>query len=150
MYSSIEDFLNHLESWDTFLYHGSIWTAHPHFQVVLNTEINGSSELIFLSVCTSNISGKERFISKRWLDPRTLVIVDPEEVSFLSKKSCFNCNGTVQYSIYTLYEDYVKNKMKPKWKLPENIIEKILEWVRISTLVTQREKDYIFWKNIEE
>jgi hypothetical protein len=115
-----DDFIYNLVSWTTFFFEWKSWDV-SHFQVILNTEINNHTKLLFLSVSTTQISGRERFITSRNFDPRTLVIVEPWEVSFLPKRSGFHCNDPLPYDSYDLYGEYISWNLKYKWVLPQKI-----------------------------
>ncbi len=141
---SYDDFLLWLETGNTYLFHWNINTEHPHYQVILNNEIWNDPICIFLSVSSSKINKREEFIKSRWLDIKTLVMVESEEVNFFSKQSCFNCNDIQQYSPHDLYWIYLQWNLKYQWKIPHKILIKIQEWVKISEMISNRDKKIIW------
>ncbi len=144
MHDNIEDFLSKLNCWDTFLFHGKITTTQKHFQVILNSDININSEMIMFSISTTQIQKKQEFIKNRWLDSDTIVIAEIWEIPFLNERSCFNCNGVTTYDKYSLFWHHLSWDLKYIWKIPSDIMTKILHWVKISELISNRDKKIIW------
>ncbi len=140
-----DEFISNLVSWTTFYFQ---WKSgnEPHYQVILNRKIHNHTKVVFLSVSTTKIHDRERFIESRRFDPKTLVIVENWEVDFLTKRSAFHCNDPLDYDSYDLYWEYISWKLIPKWILPDNILSKILEWINLSTSISPRNKKIILWE----
>ena len=143
-YNDAEDLLASFSRWQVFLCHGKINTEQFHYQVLLNNDFFETWEMIYLSVSTSNIEWRERFLELKWLDRRTLVIVEVWEVDFLSKRSCFNCNDIYSCNIHQLYWEYLEWNFRYVWDLPDIIMEKILNWIKISKMVSAYDKKAIW------
>lgn len=143
-YIDINKFMWKISRWDVFLMHWNIKTEQMHYQVVLNDKINENDNIIYLSISTTKIENRKKFIETRWFFPKTLVIVYSWEVSFLSKDSCFDCNHISTYSKFDFFSDYELKKIKYKWKLPESIISKILHWVSLSKTISIKLKKEIW------
>ena len=141
---NIDDFLESLSCWDTFLFHWKINTTQPHYQVILNDKINWNTDMIFLSISTIQIEKRKDFIKKRGLDNKTLVVIESWKVPFLKKKSCFDCNNIKNYNKYEIFWEYLEGKLIFQWKIPSNIMKEILDWVMISELISNK-----FKKNIK-
>jgi len=60
-----------------------------------------------MSVSTSQIEKRESFMQRKGIDPGTLVIIEIGEVSFLKKRSCFDCNKLVTYGRHDIYGKYI-------------------------------------------
>ena len=142
-YKDINGLLESFATWQVYLLHGKIETPQPHYQVILNKDFINTWNLIYLSIATSQIENNEKFIRNRILPLETLVIVANWEIPFFSKRTCFNCNTISQCDIFSIYTEYLKNKFKYIWNLPQNILNKIYEWIKLSPLVDIRKKRLI-------
>ena len=140
----MEDFVKELKRWQIYLFNGKINTKYPHYKVVLNSNVSSETYLIFLSIATSQVKKRKEFIKQRWLNPKTLVIIKPDKVACLSMETCFDCNSIVWYNIHELYWFKLEWKLMYKWDMPDNIMEKIIEWVKISELISPYEKDIVW------
>lgn len=144
LYNDADELLNSLKAWQVYLFHGKIDTTQPHYQVLLNKDFNKTGTMIYLSVSTSKIEGREKFIKIRDFPQDTLVIVEPWEVPFLTQKSCFNCNDVVSCDIYSMFWEMLSGNFKYKWDLPQDILEKIYYWISISPNVSKQTKRNIW------
>lgn len=144
MYSTIEEFIESINTWDIYLFHWKINTPQKHFQIFLNKKIDLNSKIIFASVTTKNINDRLEYIRKTWFDLETLVIVKVWEIDFLKVDSCFHCNDLMPYNKTELYSYYKSWSFKYIWNIPEHILEKIYLWISKSTMVSRNDKNLIF------
>ncbi|PZM83146.1 hypothetical protein DLH72_03900 [Candidatus Gracilibacteria bacterium] len=84
-YIDINKFMGKISRGDVFLMHGNIKTEQMHYQVVLNNKINENDNIIYLSISTTKIENRKKFIETRGFSPETLVMVYVGEVSFYQK-----------------------------------------------------------------
>lgn len=131
-YNDAQELLASLKAGQVYLFHWKIETEQPHYQVILNKDFFESWSLIYISVSTTKIEKKERYITINNFPKETLVITEIWDVDFLPKRSCFNCNEIVSYEVFQLYWEYLSNNFIYKWELPKHILEKIYEWIKIS------------------
>lgn len=146
-YNDAEELLASLHRWQVYLFHGKVMTPQPHFQVILNDDFNETWEMIYISVATSKVEERKNYIKFRNLSKETLVIVEQWEVAFFSKRCCFNCNDVKTCNIYQLYWEYLENRFTYVWELSKDILEKILNWIKESLLVSDYDKKAIWLYN---
>ena len=139
-YNDAEEMLASLKRWQVYLCHWKVDTIQSHYQVILNNNFQTTGEMVYLSVSTSQIEKREDFVLKKWIPKESLVIVEAWEVPFLPKKSCFDCNSVKSCNIHLLYWEHLANKFILKGELPEHILKKIYEGIKLSPLVSDFEK----------
>lgn len=144
MYHSVEEFREALSCGDIYYFHGNVDTPQPHYQMVINTNPSGVVEFVFLSVATTNIEGREKYVQFTSQAKETFVIIEPGQIKCLSKRCCFDCNSLISHNIHDLYWHHLQGKFHYKERAPENIVKKILEWIRLSDDVSPRDKKIIF------
>lgn len=143
VYYDINDFLKSIQPWNVFLfYHESIHPDKSHYNVILSNNIWKNRFIVF-SIATSNVDDRIKWIERTWLNPDTLVIIEEWEVSFFSKRICFNCNDVIEFLADEIYWKYLEWTLKPIWNINNNIFKKIINWVLISDLVPEYLKDKI-------
>lgn len=143
MYKSADELLGDIQVWDVLRFHGKIHTPQEHYQVVLNAG-DATIDFVCMSVATSQIEKRERYIQRHGLDEKTLVTIEVWEVSFFSKRTCFNCNDVLDYNKHDLFGNYLSGALSPVGQMPESIMGQILEGVRMSPMVSPRFKKMIF------
>lgn len=149
MYSNLDDFASTLELGEAFYFHWKIETDQPHYQIILNKP-NEYDSLICMSIATSQIEKRENYIKRKNFPAETLVIVEVWEVTFLKKRSCFNCNSIETYSVESLFSDYLMGKLKPAGTLPIEVLERIFEWIKKSDAISLHIKKKIFGDDYSE
>ena len=143
-YNDSEAFLSSFQAGQVYNFHGHIDTPQSHYQVLLNKDFQKTWNLIYCSIATSQIDKKEKFIEIKWFPKETLIILWENEISFFKKKTCFNCNDVLQYSIYDMFSEYLWGNLFYVWKLPDQILERIYNWILISPNVSQNIKKRIW------
>lgn len=136
------DFRKLLRKGSLWHFRGKIETILPnqrHRQVVLQDIIN-DEDFFFLSVATSQVEKRKQFIEKRKLPKETLVIVWVGDSKYFQSETAFNGNHPVQYGVQQLFAEYSADPKIYIGEIEKEILEKILEAVRISPLVSSVQK----------
>lgn len=146
MILSKQDFLNSIKVWSVFYFKTSeVSIKVSHYFVVINRDIF-SSPVLVLPVATSQIEKRKRYyeLQKDFLDKGSLVFVKPEESNnILEKESVFDCNQVKIKTIEELYEKYIDKELDYVWVLPENLVLKLREWVKLAKEIDNWIKDLV-------
>ena len=143
-YNDAEDLLASFKPGQVYLFHGKIETEQPHYQVLLNKDFNKTSPMVYLSVSTTKIEKRESNRAFHNFPKETLVIVEIGEVSFLKQRSCFDCNSISSCSIHEIYWEYLGKNAKLVWNIPNDILQKIYQWISVSPAVSDAIKKAIW------
>lgn len=143
-YNDAEDLLASFKPGQVYLFHWRIETEQPHYQVLLNKDFNRTWPMIYLSVSTTKIEKREFNRKIHNFPEETIVIVEIGEVNFLKQKSCFDCNSILSCSIHEIYWEYLWKNAKLIWELPNNILQKIYNWIAVSPAVSDATKRAIW------
>jgi len=141
---SENDFANTIKPWSVYYFTTiDVHSTIPHYFVVINQNINNSPILV-LPVATSQLEKRKKYYNIHTLEKDALVIVNPKSSNWiLTKKSAFDCNFTKIKTIKELYEVFSKWKLKYIWILPEEIINKLRNWVKAARQVENWIKDLV-------
>lgn len=144
MFETEKDFINELKPWMVFYFKDvEVSELVPHYFVIINSDIKNSPVLV-LPVATSQIDKRIRRYELCNLNKECLVIVEPEKSNnILSKKTAFDCNEVKNKDILDLYSLFIRWKASYEWILPDEIIEKLRNWVLISNQVERWIKDLV-------
>lgn len=112
----------------------SFKSAEPHYFVILNKNPNKDNYIIFVNA-TSRIEKTKRIQKLHKLPVESFVKVRARECSCLKKDSIFNCNSVLKKSTQSLVDKLNDNNLKFKGKMPEMILQKLIDGVRKSPLV---------------
>jgi len=146
MILSEQDFLNSIKIWSVFYFKTSeVSIKVPHYFVVINRDIF-SSPVLVLPVATSQIEKRKKYyeLQSNFLDKWSLVFVNPQETNnILEKESVFDCNQVKIKTIEELYEKYIDKELDYIWVLPENIVLKLRNWVKLAKEIDNWIKDLV-------
>ncbi len=146
MILSEQDFFKNTKVWSVFYFTTEdVSSETPHYFVVINKDILTSPVLV-LPVATSKIEKRKRYyeLQSNFLDKWSLVFVKPGETNkILEKESVFDCNRVKIKTIQELYEKYIDKELDYVWVLPENLVLKLREWVKLAKEIDNWIKDLV-------
>ena len=114
-------------------------SVEPHYFVVLNQNPLGSKILLLL-VASSQVEKAQKRISRKNLPPESLVVIDEAEYDDFSKDSCIDCNKLFNKSLEELCEQWRKKEVRAHKDLPRDLIERLMEGVKASPLISEEDK----------
>jgi hypothetical protein len=146
MILSEKDFLDNIEVWSVFYFKiAEVSIKIPHYFVVINKDILTSPVLV-LPVATSQIEKRKKYyeLQSNFLDKWSLIFVKPQETNnILEKESVFDCNQVRIKTIQELYEKYIDKELDYVWVLPESLVLKLREWVKLAKEIDNWIKDLV-------
>jgi hypothetical protein len=114
-------------------------SAEPHYFVVLNQNPLGSKILLLL-VASSQVERAQKRISRKNLPSESLVVIDEAKYDDFSKDSCIDCNTLFNKSLEELCEQWRKKEMRAHKDLPRDLVERLIEGVKASPLISEGDK----------
>ena len=114
-------------------------SVEPHYFVVLNQNPLGSKILLLL-VASSQVEKAQKRISRKNLPPESLVVIEEAEYDDFSKDSCIDCNKLFNKSLEELCEQWRKKEVHAHKDLPRDLVERLIEGVKASTLISEDDK----------
>lgn len=117
-------------------------SAQPHYFVVLNRD-PFRDKLLLLLVASSQIEKARKRISRKRLPEATLVEIGETEYGDFTKASCIDCNTLFVKSLDELCQLWQKREVRPQRDLPAQLLAKLIEGVRLSTLISAEDKALI-------
>jgi hypothetical protein len=111
-------------------------SVEPHYFVVLNQNPLGSKILLLL-VASSQVEKAQKRISRKNLPPESLVVMDEAEYDDFSKDSCIDCNKLFNKSLEELCEQWRKKEVRAHKDLPRDLVERLIEGVKASPLISE-------------
>lgn len=147
---SIEEFKDRmLKKWSIRNFRGKIETVNEeqkHWQVVLHN-VDYDDKVFFLTVATSQITKRKKYIQLRNLPNSTLVIVSVWESRYFTLETAFNCNDPIQYGIEQIYAEYIADPSIYKWVIEQTILDRIMKGICTSPQISKKIKDKILSLN---
>ena len=114
----------------------------PHYFIVLNHGSN-TTDLIILVCSSSQIEKTEKRVALRGLPIETAVKIKETDYAGFTKDSIIDCNTVLQKNIDQIVEKLRNGELKIKPDMPKNIVEKLIDAVRKSPMVTQEVKSLL-------
>lgn len=117
-------------------------SVEPHYFVVLNRNPLGSKMLLLL-VATSQVEKAQKRILRKNLPAESLVVIDDAAYGDFTKESCIDCNKLFNKSLEELCEQWKKKEIRPHRDMPRELVEKLIEGVMASPLISEEDKAFI-------
>lgn len=117
------------------LYRDDDFPEKAHFFVIINLKIIYNKSLFLLSA-TSQITKRRAFITHNNLPPETLVVVEPDECTFLKQQTAFNCNTVLERSIEVIKEKIDNKKIHKYAEVHDELLEKLRSGVIRSPMIS--------------
>jgi len=109
--------------------------AHYHIAIPIS-----SDEFVMLTLITSQLRKQIDFANQQSIKyQESLVIVNPEDLSILSKQSVINCNNILVYTREELDTKIHSIEFKD-CDIPEELINRLIKAIRNSPVVKERYK----------
>lgn len=117
-------------------------SAEPHYFVVLNRDPL-RDRILLLLVASSQIEKARNRIARKNLPAASLVEISERDYQDFTKDSCVDCNKLFNKSLQELCEQWNKKEVRSQSDLPLDLLEKLMEGVKASPLVSDDEKALI-------
>lgn len=120
--------------------HRGIYSTEPHYFAVINADPLSDNVLI-MTIGSSQIGKVQR--RRKELPPDTLVVVDPAEYPDFTKPTIIDCNQVFELSKEELVQKFKTKNLRHHRDLPEEILNKIWNGVKISPRVDEVHKQLL-------
>lgn len=118
----------------------ALTSPEPHYLIVVNRNPLGQGILLFV-VASSKVENVRRRRAAQ--PPETLVEINPTDYTEFTKPSIVDCNAVFRMSLQELVDRWSRNELAPKNDLPQSLLARIREGVKLSPLVEEEAKDLI-------
>lgn len=125
-----------------YMVHRDLFSAEPHYFIVINRDPFADKALL-MAVSSSRVEKVVRRTQRRELPDETVVRISTSEYSEFSKESCIDCNTLFSRSLTELSELRKQGGVVSKADLPVDVLERIIEGVLASPLVSETDKALI-------
>ena len=112
----------------------------PHHYIVVSKT---DSNLLVLSICTSQFETIQRLIESRDLPNETLVYIKPNEDNPFDENTYVNCNECFTYTIDEFRSMYDSDSIQYTGEISDAHYEQILTGIHASPLIEEEVKDSV-------
>ncbi len=117
-------------------------TTTPHFFIILNK--NPVEDPFLIMTCaTSQVEKRYEWVKKNGLDLETIVPIDESSYKFLNRETVVDCNQLLQRTKEVLMDKYDSGNLKLKGKVTQKDLNRIINGVRKSKLVSKSHKNLL-------
>ena len=136
----VELFLQGIEEKKVYYFTSNkISTDNPHYYVC----IKRNNDVLILTLCTSQIEKKQRYIELRKLPYETLVFIKNGKTKIFNKDTCINCNEIHQLTIDEFVNKYKKDEIESSGFIDDNYYDQIIVGIHKSPIIEEEIKDLI-------
>jgi len=120
--------------------HRGLSSVEPHYFAVINADPQANKVLI-MAVGSSQVAKVQE--RRKGLPRETLVIVEPSEYPDFSKPTVIDCNQVFELSKEELIQKFKAREIRYHKDLPEAVLKRIWQGVRVSPRVDETHKNLI-------
>jgi hypothetical protein len=122
----------------------SFSSDEAHYFIVLNKDPRGDPNLL-LVCASSKVEKRKKYAKQFGYAPETLVIVQPSEYTCFTVETVIDCNTIIEKNIHTIVTKLTEEKLRIYTEqIPQAIIEKLVNGVKMSNQHSEVIKDKIF------